>query len=144
MLEASQGKCVGQRPCFKTARTREGGVAASHNEGPGALAMDVLIAEDSAVYRKLLSGHLQDWGFSLTIAKDGAEAWDLLQRPDCPKLALLDWVLPEIDGIELCRRIRSAGTERAYTYVILLTGKSNKDDLLEAMEAGTDDYLVKP
>jgi two-component system cell cycle response regulator len=106
--------------------------------------MDVLIAEDSAVYRKLLTSHLQEWGFNLTIAKDGSEAWDLLQRPDCPKLALLDWVLPEIDGIELCRRIRSAGTERAYTYVILLTGKSNKGDLIEAMQAGTDDYLVKP
>ncbi|HWZ83998.1 MAG TPA: diguanylate cyclase [Terriglobales bacterium] len=106
--------------------------------------MDVLIAEDSAVYRKLLSSHLQDWGFNLTIAKDGSEAWELLQRSDCPKLALLDWVLPGIDGIELCRKIRSAGTERAYTYVILLTGKSNKEDLLEAMQAGTDDYLVKP
>ncbi len=106
--------------------------------------MDVLIAEDSAVYRKLLSNHLQDWGFRLTIANDGSEAWDLLQRPDCPKLALLDWVLPDVDGVELCRRIRNAGTGRSYTYVILLTSKNDKKDMLEAMQAGADDYLVKP
>ena len=106
--------------------------------------MHILIAEDSPVYRKLLSNHLQVWGFTLTIAKNGSEAWDLLQRPDCPKLVLLDWVLPEIDGTELCRRIRNAGAGKSYTYVILLTSKSHKEDLLEAMEAGTDDYLVKP
>ncbi len=104
----------------------------------------VLVAEDSAVYRHLLSSHLQEWGFPFIIAKDGSEAWRFLQRPDCPKLVLLDWVLPDIEGVELCRRIRLADAEESYSYVILLTGKDAKGDLLEAMQAGADDYLVKP
>lgn len=106
--------------------------------------MQILVVEDSPVYRQLLASHLQDWGFPLTIAKNGSEAWALLQRPDCPKLVLLDWVLPDIDGVELCRRIRLAGSESSYSYVILLTGKDAKKDMLEAMQAGADDYLVKP
>ena len=67
-----------------------------------------------------------------------------MQRPDCPKLILLDWVLPDIDGVELCRRIRHADSGSSYTYVILLTGKDSKADLLAGMAAGADDYLVKP
>lgn len=106
--------------------------------------MQILVAEDSPVYRQVLSSHLQEWGFPFTIAKDGSEAWMFLQRPDCPKLILLDWVLPGVDGVELCRRIRLAGSEHSYSYVILLTGKDAKKDLLEAMQAGVDDYLVKP
>ena len=106
--------------------------------------VQVLVAEDSAVYRHLLSSHLQEWGLPFLIAKDGSEAWRFLQRPDCPKLVLLDWVLPDIDGVELCRRIRLADAEKSYSYVILLTGKDAKADLLEAMRAGADDYLVKP
>jgi two-component system, cell cycle response regulator len=106
--------------------------------------VQVLVAEDSAVYRHLLSSYLQEWGLPFLIAKDGSEAWRFLQRPDCPKLVLLDWVLPDIDGVELCRRIRLADAEKSYSYVILLTGKEGKADLLEAMQAGADDYLVKP
>ena len=106
--------------------------------------MQILVVEDSPVYRQLLASHLQEWGYPFTITKDGSEAWTLLQRPECPKLVLLDWVLPDIDGIELCRRIRRAGTEDAYRYIILLTGKDSKKDMLEAMQAGADDYMVKP
>jgi two-component system NtrC family sensor kinase len=106
--------------------------------------MQILVVEDSPVYRELLSSHLQEWDFPFTIAKDGSEAWTLLQRPDCPKLVLLDWVLPDINGIELCRRIRLAGSRNSYSYIILLTGKDGKKDMLEAMQAGADDYLVKP
>ena len=104
----------------------------------------VLIAEDSPIYRKLVSDHLADWGFGVTVAKDGLEAWTLLQRADCPRLVLLDWVLPDVDGVELCRRIRREASNRAYTYVILLTGKDKRQDMLDAMQAGADDYLVKP
>jgi diguanylate cyclase (GGDEF)-like protein len=106
--------------------------------------MEILVVEDSPIYRQLLTSHLQDWGFPLKIAENGSEAWTLLQRPDCPKLVLLDWVLPDIEGVELCRRIRLAGTGSSYSYVILLTGKNGRKDLLEAMQAGADDYLVKP
>jgi len=87
---------------------------------------------------------LKEWGFDLLVAKDGAEAWKLLQEPNAPELVVLDWMLPHIDGIELCRRIRAAGTQVGYTYTVLLTGKDGKDDLLEGMQAGADDYLVKP
>jgi two-component system cell cycle response regulator len=106
--------------------------------------MRILLAEDSAVYRQLISGHLNDWGFDLVVAKDGEEAWTCLQAPDAPRLALLDWVLPQVEGIELCRRIRQAGAGTHYTYIVLLTGKDGENDLLEGMQAGADDYLVKP
>jgi len=106
--------------------------------------MQVLIVDDSPVYRHLVTSHLQEWGFPFKIAKDGNEAWTLLQRPDSPKLVLLDWVLPDISGLELCRRIRTSASINSYSYIVLLTGKDSKKDLLAAMEAGADDYLVKP
>jgi two-component system cell cycle response regulator len=104
----------------------------------------ILLAEDSPVYRHLISGHLKEWGFDLQIAKDGAVAWELLQAPDAPRLVLLDWVLPKIEGVELCRRMRKAQSLSDYTYIVLLTGKDAKNDLLEGMRAGADDYLAKP
>jgi diguanylate cyclase (GGDEF)-like protein len=104
----------------------------------------ILLAEDSAVYRHLIRGHFADWGFDFECVNDGKEAWKILSRKDAPRLALLDWVLPEIDGIELCRRLRARSDEHAYTYTILLTGKNRKEEMLEAMEAGVDDFLAKP
>ncbi|HZQ66916.1 MAG TPA: diguanylate cyclase [Terriglobales bacterium] len=106
--------------------------------------MRVLVAEDSQIYQRIVGRCLQDWGFVATVAKDGNEAWEVLRRPDAPKLLLLDWVLPDIDGIELCNRIRRAGAERSYSYIIVLTGKDGQADMLQAMEAGADDYIVKP
>jgi len=105
--------------------------------------MQVLLAEDSPVYRKLVGSHLESWGFKLVVANDGHEAWSLLQRQDCPKLVMLDWVLPGMDGVEICRKIRQAKGPQ-YSYIIILTGKDAKKDMLEAMQAGADDYLVKP
>ena len=104
----------------------------------------VLVVEDSAVYRKLIGDQLQSWGFGVAVAKNGSEAWKALEQADAPKLVLLDWVLPDLDGIELCQRIRQAGSSRPYVYVILLTGKEGREDMLRAMHAGADDYLVKP
>jgi two-component system cell cycle response regulator len=106
--------------------------------------MQVLVVDDSAVYRKLVGDHLQAWGFTVMVAVDGAQASAVLERPDSPKLVLLDWVLPDIEGIELCQRIREAGSSRPYVYVILLTSKEGRQNMLHAMEAGADDYLVKP
>jgi len=102
-----------------------------------------LVAEDSAVYRRLLSCHLQDWGFEFVIANDGSEAWKMLQQNPSLHLAILDWVLPGISGIDLCRRIRQQSSGD-YIYTILLTGKRDQKDLLAAMEAGADDYITKP
>jgi two-component system cell cycle response regulator len=92
----------------------------------------------------LISVHLQDWGFDVVVANDGLQAWTVLQQPDSPSLALMDWVMPKMDGIEVCRRLRERSARETYVYTILLTGKDSKGDLLKAMEAGADDYLVKP
>jgi len=107
-------------------------------------AMRVLVAEDSVIYQRLIGTCLRDWGFAPTLVKDGKEAWETLRRPDAPRLVLLDWVLPGLDGLELCRRIRDASPEGSYSYVIVLTGKSGQKEMLEAMQAGADDYIVKP
>jgi diguanylate cyclase (GGDEF)-like protein len=106
--------------------------------------MQTLVVDDSAVYRKLIGYHLESWGFGVTLAESGSEAWRILQQPDAPKLVLLDWVLPDLDGIELCQRIRKAGMSGPYVYVILLTSKEGHQNMLEAMQAGADDYLAKP
>lgn len=106
--------------------------------------MKVLLAEDSAVYRQLIGGQLKDWDFDLEIAKDGEEAWTFLQSSNPARLVLLDWILPKIEGVELCRRLRRRGTSSQYTYVVLLTAKNKQNDLLEGMQSGADDYLVKP
>jgi two-component system cell cycle response regulator len=104
----------------------------------------ILVAEDSAVYRRLIEAHLTEWGFDFVSTRDGKEAWKLLMKKDAPRLALLDWVLPEIDGVELCRRLRSRPEDDPYTYTILLTSKNLKQEMLEAMNAGADDFLAKP
>jgi two-component system cell cycle response regulator len=104
----------------------------------------ILVAEDSAIYRRLIETHLNDWGFGFNCVRDGKEAWKILSQKDAPRLALLDWVLPEIDGVELCRRLRSRPDHEPYTYTILLTAKNRKTEMLEAMNAGADDFLAKP
>src|SRR5580700_1752844 len=104
--------------------------------------MQILVVDDSAVYRKLIGDHLQSWGFGVTLAKSGSDAWRILEQPDAPKLVLLDWVLPDLDGIEVCRGIRQAGQSGPYVYVILLTGKEGRQHMLDALQAGADDYLV--
>lgn len=106
--------------------------------------MMILLAEDSAFYRRMIAKHLKEWGFDFVDARDGKEAWKLLMQQDGPKLALLDWVLPEIEGIELCRRLRSRPEGSPYTYTVLLTAKNQQLEMLEAMDAGADDFLSKP
>jgi len=110
----------------------------------GSTLMQTLVVDDSAVYRKLIGDHLRSWGFEVTLAESGGEAWQILEQPNSPKLVLLDWVLPDLDGTELCKRIRQAGASGPYVYVILLTSKEGRQNMLDAMQAGADDYLVKP
>ena len=105
--------------------------------------MKILIADDSIVSRHLLEATLRKWGYDVTVACDGAEALELLQRDDAPTLIILDWMMPGMTGIEVCRRIRQRASE-PYTYILLLTSKSQKEDLIEGMEAGADDYITKP
>jgi diguanylate cyclase (GGDEF)-like protein len=103
----------------------------------------VLIADDSIVSRHLLEATLRKWGYEVVSAPDGSAAWETLQHADAPALAILDWMMPGLTGLEVCRRVRQMSRER-YTYVLLLTSRSEKEDLIEGMESGADDYIVKP
>jgi two-component system cell cycle response regulator len=103
----------------------------------------VLIAEDDPIFRRILESWFQRWNYSVTAVQNGADAWEVLQREDAPQLAVLDWMMPKMDGIELCRKIRSR-EEGPYRYVLLLTAKDDKQDVVAGLEAGADDYLTKP
>lgn len=105
--------------------------------------MKVLIADDNATSRIMLRGALQQWGYEVVVAENGAQAWDILADPAAPPLAILDWVMPHMTGPEVCRRVRDTHRE-PYTYILLLTSKHTKDETVEGMEAGADDYVVKP
>lgn len=105
--------------------------------------MKVLIAEDEVVSRRLLESSMRRWGYDVVVAGDGLEAARILQRPDAPKLAVLDWLMPGLDGVELCRELRRRKDE-VYTYVLLLTAKHTKRDVVQGLEAGADDYITKP
>jgi len=103
----------------------------------------VLIAEDDAMSRKILQSWLENWGYRVTVAENGALAWNIVQCEDSPELLILDWVMPEIDGIELCRKIRDR-EHSPYQYILLATARNEKQDLVRGLEAGADDYLTKP
>jgi DNA-binding response OmpR family regulator len=101
----------------------------------------ILVAEDDPVSRKLISTRLANWDYDVVVANDGAEAMAVLRRRDAPALAILDWSMPEMDGVEICRRMREA--ERM-VYIILLSARGSKENIIEGLRAGADDYLVKP
>jgi two-component system, cell cycle response regulator len=103
----------------------------------------ILIADDSIVSRHLLGATLRKWGYDVTVACDGAEALQILEREDAPALIILDWMMPGMTGLEVCQKIRERGSE-PYIYILLLTSKSQKEDLIEGMDAGADDYIAKP
>lgn len=103
----------------------------------------ILIAEDHHVSRHLLERNLQNWGFEVISARDGAAAAEILEGPGAPSIAILDWMMPEMDGVEVCRRVRQH-PERPYIYLLLLTAKSQKDEIAAGLDAGADDYVVKP
>jgi diguanylate cyclase (GGDEF)-like protein len=105
--------------------------------------MRILIAEDEPISRHLLQKFLSQWGYEVLVANDGDEAWWTLQRDDSPNLAILDWMMPGMDGPQVCREVRKL-TGRPYTYLLLLTAKAQKADVVEGLDAGADDYLTKP
>jgi two-component system, cell cycle response regulator len=103
----------------------------------------ILIAEDDPVSRLMLSRRLEGWGHRVSAVADGAAAWEVLAGEDAPPIAILDWMMPGLDGLEVCRRLRLNQRDR-YTYVILLSGREDKGDVLAGLRAGVDDYLTKP
>ena len=105
--------------------------------------MRVLAAEGNSVFQSMLRALLTKWGYDAAVARDGLEAWRILESAGAPRLAILDWMMPGMDGVELCRRVRGAGRE-PYIYILLLTARTESQDLVEGTEAGADDYLTKP
>lgn len=105
--------------------------------------MKVLVADDSLVMRRLLESSLAGWGYEVVCASDGSQAWEILSAPDAPRIAILDWMMPGQSGLEICRMVRAANLP-PYTYIILLTSRGMREDIVEGMNAGADDYVVKP
>jgi diguanylate cyclase (GGDEF)-like protein len=105
--------------------------------------MRVLAAEDNPVFQSMLRTMLVKWGYQAVMARDGLEAWKILESQEAPRLAVLDWMMPGLDGVEICRRIRALRRE-PYIYIVLLTARTESQDLIEGMDAGADDYLTKP
>lgn len=112
-------------------------------ERPGEACQRVLIVEDDAMFRKILRSWLESWGYQVTVAEDGAKAWAILQEEPAPQLLILDWMMPHPNGVELCRLIRERNNS-PYQYILLLTAKDEKQDIIRGLEAGADDYLTKP
>ncbi len=105
--------------------------------------MRILVAEDDPVPRYALQRTLEQWGHAVETADDGQQACDLLTAADAPPLAILDWMMPALDGVEVCRRVRAASL-RVDPYLIILTSRSSREDLVQALAAGADDYMTKP
>lgn len=105
--------------------------------------MKILIAEDEPISRRLLEASLNEWGYDVLVTSDGSEAWELIEKHDAPSLVISDWMMPHMDGLELCRKIRQM-ERTGYIYFIILTAKGRKEDIIEGLEAGADDFLIKP
>jgi two-component system cell cycle response regulator len=103
----------------------------------------VLIAEDEAATRRLLEATLQRWGYTVCVECDGVAAWEALEADGGPRLAIIDGQMPGMDGVEVCRRVRTLPADR-YVYCILLTSRSGKEEVARGLESGADDYLLKP
>jgi sigma-B regulation protein RsbU (phosphoserine phosphatase) len=105
--------------------------------------MRILVAEDQAVSRHILVASLQKWGYQVTAVENGTQAWRSLTSEDAPPLAILDWLMPGMDGTEICRQMRLSPKARP-VYLILLTARRGQEDKVHGLQAGADDYITKP
>jgi two-component system cell cycle response regulator len=105
--------------------------------------MKILIADDEPVSRRMLQALLVKWGYEVVAVEDGDAAWEKMKSPDAPRMALLDWMMPGQNGVDVCRALRNQRPE-PYTYMLLLTAKDAKESVVEGLESGADDYLTKP
>jgi two-component system cell cycle response regulator len=106
--------------------------------------MKILLAEDDPVSRVLMQRTLQKFGYEVVLAEDGRTAADILTARDAPRLALIDWMMPELDGLGVCREVRGCHRDGSYVFILLLTSKQNSEDVVAGLEAGADDYITKP
>ena len=105
--------------------------------------MRILVAEDQLVSRHILVANLSKWGYDVTAVEDGTQAWEVLQAKEAPQLVILDWLMPGMDGIEICREIRKSPQTRPI-YLILLTARRGQEDKIHGLQSGADDYITKP
>jgi sigma-B regulation protein RsbU (phosphoserine phosphatase) len=103
----------------------------------------ILIGEDDPISRRMLQATLVKWGCEVVVCKDGSEAWVKLQSHEAPRMAILDWMMPGMDGVQVCRNLRKL-TQAPRTYIILLTAKGRSQDVVAGLAAGADDYVTKP
>jgi len=114
-----------------------------NSRGPKSDLDSVLVAEDDPIFLRILQSWFQKWAYRVTAVKNGVDAWEALQQPEAPPMAVLDWMMPGMDGIEVCRKIRGR-QQGPYCYVLLLTAKDDREDVVAGLDAGADDYLTKP
>ena len=105
--------------------------------------MKILIADDDVVARHMLETYLVNWNYEVVSACDGDETWRVLQQEDCPRMAILDWMMPGMDGVQICEQVKKLKGE-PYIYILMLTVRNRKEDVVLALDAGADDYLTKP
>ena len=105
--------------------------------------MKILIAEDEYTTRLMVQVSLENWGYTVISVADGKEAWEYLQKEDSPDIAILDWEMPELDGVEVCKRVKNLKRDNPI-YVLLLTARDSQNDILHGFDAGADDYMTKP
>ena len=105
--------------------------------------MKILVAEDQSISRHILEANLRKWGYEVKGVENGTRAWEILQGGEAPQLAILDWLMPGMDGIEICRQIRLRPQTQP-VYIILLSARSGQEDKIHGLEAGADDYITKP
>jgi sigma-B regulation protein RsbU (phosphoserine phosphatase) len=105
--------------------------------------MRVLIADDDLTYCRMLEALLCKWGYDPIVTCDGEQAWQIMQGPEAPQLAILDWMMPGKDGVDICRQVRQASPSKP-TYIILITAKGRKEDVVSGLDSGADDYITKP
>jgi putative two-component system response regulator len=103
----------------------------------------ILIADDNPFYLCAVGGTLKEWGYEVVTARDGTAAWEVLQQENAPKLAILDWMMPNMDGLEVCRKVRALQRPEP-TYLMILTAKDSKGNMVTALDSGADDYITKP
>jgi diguanylate cyclase (GGDEF)-like protein len=103
----------------------------------------ILVAEDNPVFREMLRKMLVEWGYEVIAVSNGQEAWDLLRQENGPRLALLDWMMPGMEGAEVCRQVRARIRDR-YVYIMLLSARAELEDVVDGMDSGADDYIMKP
>ena len=105
--------------------------------------MRAIIAEDDMVSRRVLEATLTRWGYEVVVTEDGNEAWEAIQKPGAPRLLILDWMMPGLDGPEICQRVRTMDGGDAF-YILLLTAKARTEDIVAGLDSGADDYITKP